>query len=221
MMNTSTMTNAGQSAKGQGQESARLFLLSGKREEHLAQDNQVLLRETAHRVKNMLAVIQSIARQTLQSTPDPERFAECFLGRLSGYASTYDLLAESGWHGAEIRILIENQLRPLIGDARRLTVSGSEGFVSAGQASRLGMVLHELGVNATKHGSLAAENGHVEISWEARGSAFRFHWCERNGAPVEPRILGAGFGSKLIDVSVCDVERDFDPAGFSVSFTLK
>lgn len=221
MMNTAKVTNSSPVPNAAFQENPQLFQISGKREEALAQSNQILLRETAHRVKNMLAVIQSIARQTLKSTPDPKRFAECFLGRISGYAATFDLLAESDWHGTEIRILIENQLRPLISDLWRLKVLGTLGYISAEQASRLGMVLHELGVNATKHGSLATEKGHVEISWEARGSAFRFHWHELNGLPVEQPGVAKGFGTKLIDMSVCEVERHFDPAGFSVSFTLR
>ncbi|MBU2532227.1 MAG: sensor histidine kinase [Alphaproteobacteria bacterium] len=181
----------------------------------------VLLREFSHRMKNMLAVIQSIVRQTLRSTPDPLRFHDVFLGRMSSLFSTYSILDNAQWSGTEIEKVIEHQLLPLMcNEHGRLKITGSSVFLSADVATQLGLVLHELGTNAIKFGALSDANGYIEIKWEKRQSALYFTWCEYGGPPAVPTPGASGFGSRLIDMSVRDVERSYEPHGLQVSFTL-
>lgn len=191
-------------------------------EQKRAQQHQaILLRELSHRVKNTLAVIQSIARQTLRTSPEPAQFAEVFQGRIASLAASHTLLTDTDWQGAELDKVIEKQLLPLMGDRRtRLKVSGPTVVLPAEPATQLGLVVHELGTNATKHGALSSERGRVEISWRELPGGLRFHWAERGGPPVSAPAGNGGFGSRLIDMSVRDIERRFEQEGLEVFFTL-
>jgi len=163
---------------------------------------ELLLSELAHRVKNTLAVVQSIAGQTLRSAPSNEEFVERFNGRIDALARAHGLLLESHWSGTDIGLLVRGQLEPYIAEGPdRIRISGPAVTLRADQAIPFGLVLHELATNAAKYGSLSVTGGHVELNWSL---AERNHrriltvvWQERDGPPVkEPK--GKGFGSRLI-----------------------
>jgi len=191
-------------------------------EQKKAQEHQLLLlRELSHRVKNTLAVIQSIARQTLRSNPDPARFAEVFQGRIASLAASHALLTDNDWKGAALSQVVEQQLWPLMGeDRRRLVLAGPPVVLPAEPATQLGLVLHEVGTNAVKHGALSTSAGKIRVEWRDVSGNLRFSWRERGGPPAHPARNGGGFGSRLIDMSVKDVARRFEPSGLEVEFTL-
>lgn len=191
-------------------------------EQKKAQEHQaLLLRELSHRVKNTLAVIQSIARQTLRSNPDPARFAEVFQGRIASLAASHALLTDNDWKGAALSQVVEQQLWPLMGeDRRRLSLSGPAVVLPAEPATQLGLVLHELGTNAVKHGALSAPGGRIDVSWRDAFGSLRFAWRESGGPSTPKQPNGEGFGSRLIDMSVKDVQRRYERSGISVEFTL-
>lgn len=182
----------------------------------------LLLRELIHRVKNTLAVIQSITRQTLRSTPDPATFARVFQARIASLAASHTLLADHEWGGADLSQIVDAQVGPLIpGDKARVSVSGPTVSLAAETATQIGLVFHELATNAVKHGSLSVETGKVDIGWERHGRQVRVRWKETGGP--EPQIkkpAEAGFGSTLIAMSVSDYEAEFAPAGLTVSFVI-
>ncbi len=166
-------------------------------EEHI----ELLLREVNHRCKNMLAVVQAIARQTVAAKPDDfiERFAE----RIRALAASQDLLIQNEWRGVGLQELARSQLghfKDLVD--KRIELRGPPLFVSASAAQTIGMALHELATNAGKYGALSIDSGCVEVGWslergEDGGENFVISWRERGGPPVMTPVR-AGFGSTVL-----------------------
>ena len=167
--------------------------------ERKQQEEQIrlLMREVNHRSKNLLAVVQSVARQTA-SHGDPEHFAERFSERLQGLSASHDLLVHNAWRGVALDELVASQLshlKDLIGS--RIALSGPPLRVNAAAAQALGMALHELAVNAAKYGSLSSPEGRVAIRWQLEddpgGPRLSFSWVEQGGPPaVPPQRSGLG-----------------------------
>ncbi len=157
----------------------------------------LLMREVNHRSKNMLAVVQAIARQMIGS--DPKVFVRRFSDRIVGLAASQDLLIDSNWQGVELRDLVERQMalfRDLLGS--RIFLAGPGVRLSPSAAQAIGMALHELETNAGKYGALSDEKGRVDVSWQTfKGEdgepRFRMSWSERDGPPTQaPQHRGFG-----------------------------
>ena len=181
-----------------------------------------LMGEVNHRSKNMLALVQSIARYT--GRHGQENFLEKFSERLQALASSHDLLLEGGWKGMTIDKLIESQLghvSDLTDD--RIRFQGPPVYVDPKASQPLGMALHELATNASKYGALSNDDGRVDISWEfisvdgAVSPGLKIVWQETGGPEVK-QPERRGFGSLVID-RMCrmafagEVELDFRPEG--------
>lgn len=164
-----------------------------------------LLRELNHRVKNTLAMIQSLARQTLRRTPEPQRFIDAFSGRLRTLSDAHALLSDRDWSGIGLRELINSQVGPyLLADAAQLVIEGEDVQLPPDHALGVGLILHELSSNAVKFGALSTARGRVKISWVREGGAqerIRLLWKESNGPPVSPPAE-PGFGTRLIQRSL-------------------
>ncbi|MGA7327963.1 MAG: HWE histidine kinase domain-containing protein [Rhodomicrobium sp.] len=166
-------------------------------EEHI----RLLLREVNHRSKNMLALVQSVARQTLAKRP--EDFMGCFVERIQALAASQDLLVRNAWKGVDLEELARSQLahfKDLIGT--RIELAGPPLLVSASAAQTIGMALHELATNAGKYGALINGDGEVKIEWGLehthRGEAlFTMSWSELGGPPVTAPGH-SGFGSSVL-----------------------
>ena len=118
---------------------------------------KLLLGELKHRVKNTLATIQAISRQTANAFSDPKSFSESFNGRLRAIAAAHDLITSSSTARVELKALLEAQVAPYAGDdAGRLELVGPDVTLSGDHANDLGLVLHELATNAAKYGALAS-----------------------------------------------------------------
>jgi len=193
--------------------------------ERKRQDDQIrlLMREVNHRSKNMLSLIQAVARQTLAA--NPEDFLDRFGKRIEALAASQDLLVKNAWKGADLKDLVRSQLAPfedLIGT--RIDLQGPFLFVSASAAQAIGMALHELATNAGKYGALSSVDGRVEIAWgiqrDERGNeTYIMTWRERCARPIAPP-LEHGFGSSVIvtmaEMSLgAEVQLDFPPAGLT------
>ncbi len=157
---------------------------------------RVLMRELNHRSKNMLALVQAVARQTFAAKPDT--FIDRFEERMQALAASQDLLVRNEWNGVDLEDLVRFQLahfKDLIGT--RIELEGPPLFISASAAQTIGMALHELATNAGKYGALSCQGGHVEISWNVEGGAFVIGWRERGGPPVTAPS-NQGFGSTVL-----------------------
>jgi two-component sensor histidine kinase/PAS domain-containing protein len=193
-----------------------------------ADHTRYLLRELNHRVKNTLAMIQSLARQTVRRSPSPQDFIEAFSGRLRTLAEAHVLLSDRDWSGIGLVELIRAQISPyLAGDGGQLVLEGKDLQLPPDHALGLGLILHELCSNAVKHGALRHAQGKVHVSWTLASSNPRrleLSWIESGGPPVaEPPE--SGFGSQLIRRSLdkivdSRVSLEFPPTGVQAKIDL-
>jgi PAS domain S-box-containing protein len=192
------------------------------------QRQQLLVGEVKHRIKNLLATVQAIARQTLKGTSVEER--EAFIARLMALANAQDLLTLERWNRAAVHEVVDRALRPFEAkhNARFLIKGPEDVWVDAQRASLLTMVLHELGTNAVKYGALSNGYGVVSLTWEVvgeeeDGQSVRLTWRELGGPPVVPPER-KGFGSFLIERALQggggNAKLDYNPNGLICSLEV-
>lgn len=183
----------------------------------------LLVAELNHRVKNTMAIIQSIATQTARNATSIDSFVESFNGRLQSLASAHNVLTDSDWSGASIKALVKLQLTAAGGD-NRTTFNGDDIYLSPQTALQFTLILHELATNAVKHGALSVETGRIEISWAIVGDPpmLELVWREVGGPSVQPP-KSRGFGLNLIERSSrlpnLKTKTDFASDGLVVHLT--
>ncbi len=162
-----------------------------QREERL----RVIAYELSHRTKNLLAVVQAIADQIGRRSVSLKDFQTQFSRRLHGLSRSIDLLVDDG-RGASIGDLVRCQLEPFGEvDGVRIAARGPVVLLNPEAAQNIGLALHELATNATKHGALSVPEGVVTVNWELGPGdvgprCFRLIWRERNGPKVMPPRVG-------------------------------
>lgn len=188
-------------------------------EEHM----QFLMRELAHRSKNQLAIIQSIAGQTARRSRSVDDFVASFRQRLQALAASHDLLVSQSWRPVLISDLVKQQLT-MFDDNRShaITAAGPDVRLPAAAAEGVGLALHELATNSVKYGALSVPAGHVDITWSVTrdGAApprLRLEWRDSNGPPVTPP-QAKGFGSQVLEKLVArslggTAETRYEPKG--------
>lgn len=179
---------------------------------------RLLMRELTHRSKNLLAVIQAMARQTARHAGSIDGFLNQFSARLQALAASHDLLVRESWHGASLREIIQAQLAGYTGGGEgQLEIAGEPVALKPEAAQNLGLALHELAINAAKFGALSVPGGRVLIDWSLRDHAVDLNWREHNGPKVKARRK-KGFGSMVIERNLvraldAKVEMTFEPHG--------
>lgn len=177
--------------------------------------------ELAHRMKNMLAIVQSIASQTFDKVEDVDAARSAFGQRLAALGAAHDMLTRASWNGAWMEEVVRSALAPLYTDMDRVNIEGPPIYLGGKRVMALALAVHELATNAAKHGAMSTGNGVVSIGWQAgtpgSDDEFRFWWTERGGPPCRPPTR-QGFGSKLIKrVFPADfrgsIEIDYPPEG--------
>jgi PAS domain S-box-containing protein len=207
------------SALGTQSDGRRLFVaMAYDATERRAHEEQIvfLMREVSHRAKNMLSLVQAIARQT--AARQPEDFIGRFTERIRALAANQDLLVRNEWQGVDVKDLVRAQLAhfaDLVGS--RIAVDGPKLRLTAVSAQAIGLALHELATNAGKYGALSTDAGRVDVRWRLDGDIFAISWTERNGPPVR-RPERRGFGSTVIDTMAKrtvggEVQLDYAPSG--------
>ncbi len=174
---------------------ARDITESKRWEEHI----QLLMREVTHRSKNLLAVIQAMARQTKLASSDVNDFEVRFSGRLQALAASHDLLVQRDWHGVSMSELVRSQLAHYLDQhASQIAIEGQGMIVTPEAAQNIGLAVHELSTNAAKYGALSVPEGRVEVRWSRvgdDGATQRLHmsWTESGGPEVvQPSRRGFG-----------------------------
>jgi PAS domain S-box-containing protein len=174
-----------------------------------------LLMEVDHRAKNVLALVDSIVR--LSRSDDPNQYSAAVQQRVQSLARTHALLAEHNWQSLRLGEVVERQLQPIT--TRQVSLEGPDLDVDPLIVQPLGLVLHELAMNAAQHGSLSTPDGRVSINWMSlpdEGS-FSIRWVESGGPPIhEPSA--AGFGLVIADGIVRrqllgEISRSWEPTG--------
>jgi PAS domain S-box-containing protein len=182
----------------------------------------LLFREMNHRAKNMLSVVDAIARQT--ATRDPEDFIERFSERIQALSANQDLLVRNEWKGVEIEDMAHAQLShfaDLIGS--RIAVNGPKLRLKTTGAQAVGLALHELATNAGKYGALSTDLGRVDICWGTKGDTLTICWSEREGPRVPPPKR-RGFGTIVMEAMTersvdGKVDLDYRPSGVTWRLT--
>jgi len=190
------------------------------------EQQKLLLGELTHRVKNTLAVVQSIVHQTRRFSKSCEQFTDRLDGRIAALAKAHSLLVDSDWKGADLATLAQIQLEPYIArNPGGMRIPNDPVFLPADLATPFGLVFHELATNSAKYGSFSREGGAVDLSWAMRARdgqrVLTVVWRESGGPAVtEPKTTG--FGSQLIERAIpnATVQRQFGADGMICTIEL-
>jgi two-component system CheB/CheR fusion protein len=174
------------------------------------QAREVLIAELQHRTRNLLAVVSSIAAETIASSNSMREFGQAFNNRLSSLSRVQGLLSRGEDNVATISRLVHLELGALGAepDGKRVIVEGPEVHLPTKSVQILALALHELATNARKYGALTAPNGQLSVFWkvltEGRNRMLELEWHETGLAPRwenagPPHI---GFGRTLIEESL-------------------
>ncbi|MHA6333248.1 HWE histidine kinase domain-containing protein [Qipengyuania sp. CAU 1752] len=186
-----------------------------------SEQREVLLHELNHRNKNLLAVVQSMARITFSGLADPDNRLDTFNSRLQAMARAQDLLVRGEWTDSTLREVIEAALRGFDSHRDSFTLSGPDIPVTAAEVQTSVLTLHELCTNALKYGALSCEGGTISVTWGFEGEGpereFVFEWqehgCQLDGPPTQ-----TGFGTNLLKRGLSQahgsqVKVDYKPGG--------
>jgi two-component sensor histidine kinase len=189
------------------------------------QNQELLILELHHRVKNTLATVQSIASQTLRFSKEPGDFKDAFTSRLIALSQAHNRLALGQWKGSGLADLICAQLQAF--GLERASLAGPVVVLGPAEAVAISLAIHELATNAAKYGALSTPEGRVEIVWSApdAGGQMRLTWKERGGPPVRPPQR-RGFGSRLIEHGLARefggaADLRFEPDGLRCDLTIR
>jgi two-component sensor histidine kinase len=181
-----------------------------------------LLAEVAHRAKNILAVVQSLAYQT--SAPTVDAFRTALIGRIKALALAQGALIETQWQGAELSGLISSVVNAHNAEDAEIVIDGPSVRLSSLQATTFALIINELASNALKHGAMSSPAGRVSITWQRRDDRLILDWRESGG----PTVTGAtdpGFGTTLIRRAAAlqlggSADLAFDPTGLTCHIEL-
>ena len=187
---------------------------------------KITLQELNHRVKNNLAVVSGIARQTFRSDASAEE-TDRFMARLQSMAKAHDLLVSNKWRSTSIREVAKLTAEDS-GVETQFDLEGPDVVFSPESVAMLALALFELMTNAMKYGALTSDAGRVRLHWtligECEDQRFRLVWEESGGPLLEEKTRNVGFGSKLVKRLVASelggtANLDFAPTG--LSYTLE
>jgi two-component sensor histidine kinase len=160
-------------------------------------ERETLVAELDHRVKNVLAAVQSLAAQSARKASSLDGFLKTFAGRLKSMASAHQLLTATRWRGAGMQNIAAAELGGLAPGQTRW--QGPDLLLTPRAANAMSLALHELATNAVKFGALSTELGRVDVAWRATAEGgLELLWTESRGPPVAPPAR-RGFGSTLLD----------------------
>ena len=177
---------------------------------------QLLVGELNHRVKNTLAIVQSLTHQSFQSAVSTEDAMRRFEGRLEALAAAHNLLTSANWDSALIADVAHAALAPFC-PPDRCEIAGPPLKVSPQTAVGLALAFHELATNASKYGALSSPEGRLSVRWTIADDQLHLTWTERGGPPVTPPER-RGFGTRMIERTLASefggkVKLDFASEG--------
>ncbi|HET7347431.1 MAG TPA: sensor histidine kinase [Acidobacteriaceae bacterium] len=186
--------------------------------ERRTKQQQLMTRELAHRVKNTIAILQSIVTNSLRS-PEAADVRKTIIERFGALSRAHDILIGTDFAAADFRELATTALSVQSG---MFDLEGPDVLLSPQSSLSLALVLHELATNSLKYGALQA-GGKVHLRWvisEQSAPAFNLKWSETGGPPAV-RPVQVGFGTRLIETtlkSLGKVEMRYEPSGFELLF---
>ncbi len=168
------------------------------------QQRQLLMEETAHRLRNTMAVVNAIVSLSARDCDSVSGFKASLLARLAVISRTNEALMRGAWTEADLEELVRSELLMFQRGADRIAMMGPKLQVTARIATAFGLIIHELATNAAKYGALSSPDGRVNVAWRFANhdlSRVAFEWTETGGPAVVPPSC-KGFGSELIAINI-------------------
>jgi CHASE1-domain containing sensor protein len=188
-------------------------------------ERDLLLQEMKHRIKNSIARILAMARQTAANTPSVADFTDAFAARLQAMAASQDMLTRSKWQKADLAELLRTELDQVFGQGiDKVRLSGPAVELNENATQALGLTFHELATNALKYGDTGNAAGSLSVAWAIIGAgrkrALVLTWKEASQSAVA-KPSKAGFGTTLIDLNITrelggSIERAFGADGLTI-----
>ncbi|MFS4439297.1 CHASE domain-containing protein [Paracoccaceae bacterium GXU_MW_L88] len=182
--------------------------------EEQAEAREFILQEMKHRIKNHIARIQAISRQTVRGSDNLEEFDKTFNARLASMAVAQDVLSQGGISAAPLGAIVTKELEQILTEEEvAAIVSGPEVMLGARQSHSIGLIIHELMTNALKHGGVSGTEPELSVTWQLNDGVdpvtVRLFWKESGGKTDYQNGGHSGFGSRLLDVCVRELGGDF------------
>ncbi len=183
---------------------------------------RLLINELNHRVKNTLASVQSMVRQSLRPGTAIEPARDTLVDRLMALSKAHDVLTNADWEHGELSTIVREAIAPFEDAAApRFVLEGGEVRLDPNAALAVAMALHELATNAVKYGALSAPEGQVRLQWAREEGRVRLTWREVGGPPVTPPTR-TGFGTRLLRSDLAgSANLDFAPTGLVAVFVAR
>jgi PAS domain S-box-containing protein len=166
--------------------------------ESLRSREDMLRRELDHRVKNMLAQILSLSRQTADRAGGDKPMLDSLVGKIASLSSVHELLGESGQDSVSFKELFVRCCGPYMQSDSQLVVEGNPLFIRPQAAMCLSLVCNELANNSRKHGALTVDAGNISVSWRIEDECLHWNWTERGGPAVSSDICPS-FGMQMLE----------------------
>ena len=192
-------------------------------------ERDLMLQEMKHRIKNSIAKMLAIARQTAANSNSLEDFTSSFMARMQAMAASQDMLTRSQWQKADLGKLLRTELEQVfVPDLGKLHLSGPQIELDETVTQALGLTFHELATNALKYGEAGNGGGTLDVEWEVRRAgnqrSLALTWTERGRTRFSPPSK-TGFGTKLIDMTITrelggTIMRDFHEDGLRINIEI-
>src|SRR5215471_13662817 len=191
---------------------------------------QALVDELNHRIRNIFAVVSALAKQTFARSRSPEEFKEAFTGRVQSMARSYGLVTREHWTRVKLHDILNGEFAAVLDETtakQRLTLDGPPIAFTPSRALSLGVVFHELTANALRHGALSTPEGKVAVGWTVETSpreTVELKWVEKAGKKAA-KPAAKGLGLQLIEREVegslgGTVKFSYGLQGLSVRITI-
>lgn len=189
--------------------------------EALRDQRDLVTAELNHRVRNTLAVVQSVAEQTGLVSDDIDSFLSSFTGRLGALSRNFAALTDAHWQGLDFETILRGELEPYAGPVLdRIKIDGEPVKLTVRASKFTSMMVHELITNASKHGFLTSEKGQLSLRWWMDDERFYAQWIESGLQGLKPPEK-TGFGFQMFDMMPnIDVEYEFEPSGLNLQFSV-
>lgn len=192
------------------------------------EEQETLAKEMSHRIKNLLAVTESMVRLTSRNTQTKQEMTESLTGRLHALSAAHSLVRKSfgptgdmplgptaQMNGVNLGDLIAAILRPY----QAAGLSGAKVCLGEHATNAVALVFHELATNAAKYGALSVDGGTVSVAWDVEDDNLNLQWQEANGPAIAPPTK-KGFGSTLVAGTISGLggtlDYDWNSAGLGV-----
>jgi PAS domain S-box-containing protein len=162
------------------------------------EQKDLLVGELDHRTKNLFAVMQAIAVQTLKPGRDVLEAQRVFTGKLMALARAYSILMDKAWTGAPLDELLGVELFSF---SEKMNSAGPPILVRPAVVQSFALLFHELGTNSAKHGAFSNADGRVTVTWALKEDqcSFSLEWIESGGPQIAAPPTRTGYGHRLLD----------------------